>query len=129
MDQITYDPTCDYYRLLRIDPEAGLKEIRAAYRAAMRRVHPDLNPSRPDSTAAAQELNHAYDVLSRSSLRSQYDGQRREYLNHRRTAATRSKARTRRRAKQGTRSVNRRNVIDEILARVASGLLNGLTSS
>ncbi len=129
MGQITYEPNRDYYRLLRIDPEAGPKEIRAAYRAAMRRVHPDLNPARPDSTAAAQELNHAYDVLSRSSLRSEYDSRRREYLNHRRTAATRAKSRPRNRSRSGPRSVAHRTVIDEILARVASGLLNGLTSS
>jgi len=129
MGQITYEPKRDYYRLLRIDPEAGLKEIRAAYRAAMRRVHPDLNPTRPDSTAAAQELNHAYDVLSRASLRSQYDWRRREYLNHRRTAATRTRSGSRSRSRRGPRSVNHRTVIDEILARVASGLLNGLTSS
>ncbi len=129
MGQITYEPNRDFYRLLRIDPEAGLKEIRAAYRAAMRRVHPDLNPARPDSTAAAQELNHAYDVLSRASLRSQYDWQRRNYLNRRRKGATRVKSGPRSRSRRGPRSVNHRTVIDEILARVASGLLNGLTSS
>jgi curved DNA-binding protein CbpA len=129
MGQITYEPNHDYYRLLRVDAEAGLNEIRAAYRAAMRRVHPDLNPARPDSTAAAQELNHAYDVLSRASLRSQYDSRRREYLNHRRTAAARTRIGPRRRSRRGPRSVNHRTVIDEILAKVASGLLNGLTSS
>jgi curved DNA-binding protein CbpA len=129
MGQITYEATGDYYRLLRIEPEAGLKEIRAAYRAAMRRVHPDLNPARPDSTAAAQELNHAYDVLSRASLRLQYDSRRREYLNHRRTVATRAKSQPRSRSRREPRLVTDRTVIDEILARVASGLLNGLTSS
>jgi curved DNA-binding protein CbpA len=128
MDQITYHPNRDYYRLLRIDPEAGLKEIRAAYRTAMRRVHPDLNPARPDSTAAAQELNHAYDVLSRASLRSQYDSRRRQYLNHRRTAATRAGRGARSRARRAPRP-NDPTVLDEILARLASGLLNGLTSS
>jgi curved DNA-binding protein CbpA len=129
MGQITYEPTRDYYRLLRIDPEAGLKEIRAAYRTAMRRVHPDLNPARPDSTAAAQELNHAYDVLSRASLRLQYDSRRREYLDHRRRAAKPARSGPRKRSGRGPRSVNHRTVIDEILTRVASGLLNGLTSS
>ena len=129
MGQTTYQPNRDYYRLLRIDPKAGLDEIRAAYRAAMRRVHPDLNPSRPDSTAKAQELNHAYDVLSSASLRSQYDRRRREYLNHRRTSGRRARTGPRSRSEGGPRSVNHRAVIDEILARVASGLLNGLTSS
>jgi len=128
MAQISYEPNRDYYRLLRIDSEAGPDEIRAAYRAAMRLVHPDLNPARQDSTAAAQELNHAYDILSRAPLRAQYDQLRREYLNRRRTSATRARRARRCRSQRAPRSVNRRRVIDEILARVASGLLNGLTS-
>lgn len=47
--------------------------IRAAYRALMRRYHPDTDPSR-EAAQRAQALNAAYAVLGDPDKRARYDG-------------------------------------------------------
>ena len=47
--------------------------IRAAYRALMRRYHPDADPS-VDAAQRAQAINAAYAVLSDPDKRARYDG-------------------------------------------------------
>jgi hypothetical protein len=72
--KITYDPVRDYYAILGIDSNATPEEIRQAYRHSVRRVHPDLNQDRADwATEQIQLVNEAYDVLSHSARRKQYD--------------------------------------------------------
>ncbi len=62
----------DYYHILGVDITATQKEITAAYRAACKRFHPDLNPGM-DTTEKMQEVNEAYHVLSDPLLRWQYN--------------------------------------------------------
>ena len=50
----------------------GQEELKAAYRATMRQVHPDLHPGHADSTQAAQRVNEAYEVLSNPRRRAAY---------------------------------------------------------
>jgi len=54
-------------RLLGVAPNSHPDIIRAAYRAAVKRSHPDLFVGRPDAQRAAEErlraLNHAYRLL------------------------------------------------------------------
>lgn len=64
----------DYYQILGVLPSATQKEIVAAYRAKCKILHPDVNPS-TDATAQMQIVNEAYQVLSDSILRRQYDTQ------------------------------------------------------
>ena len=47
--------------------------IRAAYRALMRRYHPDADPS-SEASQRAQAINAAYAVLSDPDKRARYDG-------------------------------------------------------
>ena len=47
--------------------------IRAAYRALIRRYHPDTDPSR-EAAQRAQALNAAYAVLGDPDKRARYDG-------------------------------------------------------
>ncbi len=63
----------DYYQVLGLPRDATPEEIRAAYREAARRLHPDLNPG--DEKAAEQFLlvQEAYEVLSDAGKRTQYD--------------------------------------------------------
>ncbi|KAG2448133.1 hypothetical protein HYH02_006718 [Chlamydomonas schloesseri] len=51
---------------------ATAAEVRAAYRASARRLHPDTNPS-PTALADFQRLKAAYEVLSDVGLRQLYD--------------------------------------------------------
>jgi molecular chaperone DnaJ len=61
----------DYYDVLGVSPDAGAEEIKRAYRQLARRYHPDI--SGDDRAVAFKELARAYDILSDSSRRKQYD--------------------------------------------------------
>ena len=61
----------EWYVVLGVPRSAFADEIQAAYRRLARRYHPDTSAS--DSTAAMQQLNEAYDVLSDLVKRQQYD--------------------------------------------------------
>lgn len=65
----------DYYRFLGVAYSASPTEITKAYRAAMKRAHPDRR--RPEQRAAAEELaktlNHAHQVLTNPDKRRAYD--------------------------------------------------------
>lgn len=65
----------DYYRILGVAPESEDVVIQAAYRALMRRYHPDTNKS-ADAAKRATEINQAYDVLRDPVRRRQYDAVR-----------------------------------------------------
>ncbi len=68
-------PAESYYALLGLPVTATSAEITRAYRAAMKRVHPDRQ--RADRRAAAEDyakaLNRAYATLSKPLARQAYD--------------------------------------------------------
>jgi len=55
----------DCQRILKVPPNAGLDEVKAAFRKLAFSLHPDLNPS-PDAAEKFRELNEAYILLSRA---------------------------------------------------------------
>jgi hypothetical protein len=65
----------DYYATLDVPPVADRAAIQAAYRALMRRYHPDLNDS-SEAATAAQMINAAYACLRDPAQRAAYDQQR-----------------------------------------------------
>jgi DnaJ-class molecular chaperone len=67
----------DYYKILGVSYQASPTEIKRAYRAAMKRSHPDrLSPElRADAESRARELNEAFRVLSKPESKQRYDQQ------------------------------------------------------
>ena len=61
-----------YYRILGVAPTATQIEIKEAYRRLAKALHPDLNRGQ-DTTAAFQQVNEAYGVLSDLTQRTAYD--------------------------------------------------------
>ena len=67
----------DYYKLLGVSYQATPVEIKRAYRAAIKRSHPDtLAPEkRAEAATRARDLNEAYKVLSKPESKQRYDQQ------------------------------------------------------
>ena len=61
----------DYYALLHVSPEASRQEIGRAFRALMRRHHPDIGHPADGNDASA--ILHAFAVLRDARTRAEYD--------------------------------------------------------
>ena len=66
-------PNKDYYSLLGVSKSATDKDVKSAYRKLARKYHPDVNPGDSAAEAKFQDINEAYEVLSDSEKRAQYD--------------------------------------------------------
>lgn len=62
----------DYYEVLGVSRGDGEEEIRRAFRKKAMEYHPDRNKE-PDAEEKFKEINEAYQVLSDSTKRAQYD--------------------------------------------------------
>lgn len=63
----------DYYEILGVKRDAPLEEIKAAYRKLALKYHPDRNPGDKQSEDKFKDVAAAYEVLSDSNKRQQYD--------------------------------------------------------
>ncbi|KXK22554.1 MAG: von Willebrand factor type A [Chloroflexi bacterium OLB15] len=68
MKRIDFNP----YILLSVAPTASADDIKAAYRRAARRLHPDANRS-PGAAVQFQDITTAFDLLSDDAKRAEYD--------------------------------------------------------
>ena len=63
----------DYYDVLGVSKDASENDIKLAYRRLARKLHPDLNKDDPNTKDKFIELQEAYEVLSDTQKRSNYD--------------------------------------------------------
>jgi len=63
----------DYYEVLGVSRDASENDIKIAYRRLARKLHPDLNKTDPKAKERFIELQEAYEVLSDSDKRRNYD--------------------------------------------------------
>jgi DnaJ-class molecular chaperone len=69
----------DYYRVLGIEPDASIKNIKDAYRKKASESHPDKHPEGEVNVRLFQDINEAYEILVRPDSRREYD---RKYYDH-----------------------------------------------
>ena len=63
----------DYYKILGVDRNSTSEEIKKAYRRMAMKHHPDKNGGDVEAEAKFKESAEAYDVLSDSQKRNNYD--------------------------------------------------------
>ena len=63
----------DYYAVLGVSKTADSAEVKKAYRRLARKYHPDMNPGDRAAEAKFKEVSEAYEVLSDTDKRQQYD--------------------------------------------------------
>ncbi len=76
----------NHYQLLGVEPSADAEKIRRAYRAMVKRYHPDVAGSTKKSERVFIAIKTAYDVLSDAQSRATYDHSLGLYTRKRSTA-------------------------------------------
>src|ERR1700754_2252027 len=64
----------DFYEILGVSKTASQDEIKKAYRKVAMQHHPDRNPGDKASEEKFKEAAEAYEILSDTDKRAQYDG-------------------------------------------------------
>lgn len=73
-----YNVNVNYYKILQISPQASTEVIEAAYRALMKKHHPDKVDAahKKEAEKEARRLNKAREILTDQTTRDSYDRDR-----------------------------------------------------
>src|SRR5262245_16045955 len=63
----------DFYEVLGVARDAGLEDVKKAYRQMALKYHPDRNPGDKEAEKKFKEAAEAYEVLSSAEKRQRYD--------------------------------------------------------
>lgn len=63
----------NYYKVLGVEKNASIQEIKKAFREKAKKSHPDLNREDPNAEDKFNDIATAYAVLSDTEKRRQYD--------------------------------------------------------
>ena len=63
----------NYYEILEVTPEASEEVIKAAYKALVKRMHPDNGGTGTWNGKSIEDVNEAYEILSDKNKRERYD--------------------------------------------------------
>jgi len=63
----------DYYEVLGVSKSASDSELKKAYRKLAMKYHPDKNQGNKEAETKFKEASEAYDILSNSQKKAQYD--------------------------------------------------------
>lgn len=101
--------TKDYYKILGIQEFDSAENIKSAYRKLARKWHPDIAGNSQDVILKFKEINEAYEVLSNSVKRSEYDRARRFYSYAKEGADSRKTSQTETSKKTKNNATNPKN--------------------
>ena len=71
--QIDFDPSVDYYKVLGVGEKATADEIKRAYRKLAKTHHPDSTGGDKAKESRFKDISNAYDVLGDAKKRELYD--------------------------------------------------------
>lgn len=74
-----YNMTKDYYKILGVAEFESAENIKSAYRKLARKWHPDVAGNTEDVISRFKEINEAYEILSNTVKKEEYDRARRFY--------------------------------------------------
>ena len=65
--------SADPYEVLGVAKDASAENVRKAYRALAKKLHPDLNPGNKATEEKFKDVSAAYDLIGDPEKRARYD--------------------------------------------------------